>query len=371
MVSVCHITSVHPIEDIRIFHKECVSLAKNGYNVTLIACGETEYNKVKNGVKLISLKIPVKNRIQRMLKRTRAVYQKALEVDADIYHLHDPELLHFGLKLKRKGKKIIFDSHEDVPSDILHKKYLFFILRFLLSILYQLYEIYSLRKYDAVISVTPHIVDRLLTINKKTFQITNYPIVNKNVELLNIEKLTKPTMFFAGGVSPLWMHENILKAIEEINITYIVAGNSTNSYLETLKSYKSWKKVVYLGNISHEEVNCWYRKCHVGVALMDYSVSAGGKKGTLGNTKLFEIMLAGIPVLCTDFTIWSEIVDANKTGYCINPHDIKSITDTLKKMFSNPKECEAMGKRGKKIALEKYTWETQERILIDLYKHIK
>ena len=32
MIRVCHMTSAHPAEDVRIFQKECVSLAKAGYD---------------------------------------------------------------------------------------------------------------------------------------------------------------------------------------------------------------------------------------------------------------------------------------------------------------------------------------------------
>jgi hypothetical protein len=102
---ICHLTTVHSIDDVRIFVKECTSLADYGFDVTLIACGDTVFEDTKNGVKRISLFIPVKNRLQRMTKRTKAIYKRALKVNADIYHFHDPELLPIGRKLKKNGEE--------------------------------------------------------------------------------------------------------------------------------------------------------------------------------------------------------------------------------------------------------------------------
>ena len=115
MTKVCHMTSVHPPEDVRIFHKECVSLAEAGYEVYLVERGES---CEKNGVHIIGLGDLPKNRLKRMTEGAKKVYEKALELDCDIYHFHDPELLPYGLKLKKKGKKVIFDSHENTLEQI-------------------------------------------------------------------------------------------------------------------------------------------------------------------------------------------------------------------------------------------------------------
>jgi len=370
---ICHLTSVHPIDDVRIFHKECCSLAANGFDVTLIACGESEYEETKNGVKCISLNVPVKNRIQRMIKRPKAIYKKALEIDADIYHFHDPELLPFGLKLKRKGKKVIFDSHEDIPIDIKNKSYLNPLLRRVLFLLYKISEPFIIRKFDGVVSVTPHIIDKLIKVNKNTLQITNYPIItNSDISEIKTEKFQIPTIFFAGGVNSLWMHENIIKSLELINfdIKYLIAGPVSNEYLLKLKELKSWGKVEYLGLISYSQVEYYYSKSHIGIAIANYAEAAGGKMGTLGNTKIFEIMKAGLPIICSNFTLWEQIVEENKCGICVNPRDVVAISQAIIKMVTNKQESIQMGQNGKMAVLDKYNWKTQEVILIDMYKNI-
>lgn len=170
MIKVCHVTSVHPAKDARIFHKECRSLAKE-YEVYLIAPNVKD--EIAEGVHILGVTLP-KSRLKRMMN-LNAIYQKALEVDAAVYHFHDPELLYLGLKLKHRGKKVIFDSHEDIPQQLLEKGYYPSWCKKPISSIYTLIEKYCLKRYDAVISVTPSIVERLAAINPLTVMVTNYP----------------------------------------------------------------------------------------------------------------------------------------------------------------------------------------------------
>ena len=119
-MKVCHMTSAHDPEDIRIFHKECVSLAKNGYDVYLVERGDS-YEK--NGVHIVGVGTIPDSRLQRMTQGARRVYEAALALDCDIYHFHDPELLPYGVMLKKKGKKVIFDSHENTVEQIMEKEW--------------------------------------------------------------------------------------------------------------------------------------------------------------------------------------------------------------------------------------------------------
>lgn len=70
---VVHLTSVHHAFDVRIFHKECKSLAMAGYDVTLIA-PRTEGDVIRDGVKVCAVR-PPRNRRERMTRTIWSVYE--------------------------------------------------------------------------------------------------------------------------------------------------------------------------------------------------------------------------------------------------------------------------------------------------------
>ena len=365
-MKVCHITSCHPRYDGRIFQKECVSLTKK-YNVYLLV-NDDKKDEIKDKVNFVSTKFQPKNRFERFFKSKKNIIKKALEIDADIYHLHDPDLLGIVKKLKQNKKLVVFDSHEDYPALIKEKEWIPRAFRNLISKLYEIREKKILKITDAVIGVSPHIGDRLKLINTNSYMVTNYPILSN----LKIKKEDDgKTICFAGGISNQWLHGNIIKAIEDIkNIKYLLIGNNKSDYFETLKKLDGFNKVEAVGLVSKQDVIKYYGKSTIAIALNDYVSNVNYKMGTLGNTKLFEYMEAGLPVVCTDFVLWKEIVEKNNCGVCVNPNNINEIKDAIEYLIANPKIVKEMGKNGKNLVREYYNWGTQEKILFEAYNKI-
>lgn len=366
---VCHLTSVHPAKDGRIFYKECSSLAKAGYDVTLVAAGAD--NEVCNGVKIVGVPVQKPGRLHRMTRVGRDVYRKALEIDADIYHIHDPELLPFALKLKKKGKKVIFDSHENVPSDIRNKQYLPKAVRTMLGDFYESLESRVCRRIDGVISVTPHIVDRLKKINPNTVMVTNFPIVaDGKPGMVNTRNLTGAA--YVGPVKDLWSVRKIVDCIgaEKGNCKLTIAGPADEAYICSLQTSPGWEFTDYKGKVKPNEVREIYTSSAFGFALLQPTPNTCGKLGTIGNTKLFEIMQAGIPVICTDFELWKEIVEGNSAGICVDPDDEAGILAAMRKICSNPGLAQTMGENGRRAVLTRYNWSGQEDVLIKFYESL-
>ena len=366
MIKICHVTSVHPNNDGRIFRLECTSLAAHGYDVYHVAQGTS---REENGVHVIGLGDMPESRLKRMTSFTKKIVEKALELDCDIYHLHDPELLQYALKIKKAGKKVIFDSHENTLEQIEEKEWIPGIVRKPASWAYKKYAFHVMKNIDGLISVTPHIVDQLKMVNPNTWMITNYP---RFVEYKTVPKdKDHISLCFTGGIEAQWNHDRIIKAIDNLpDVSYNLCGSGSAPYIEELKALPGWKKVNYLGRVPFAESIGIQLKSNIGVALLRPSRNTAGQLGTLGNTKLFEYMMAGLPVICTNFELWEEIINKYNCGICIKPDDEEGLKKAILYLKENPKIALQMGTNGKLAVKNYYNWSSQEEELIRIYKTV-
>jgi len=79
-------------------------------------------------------------------------------------------------------------------------------------------------------------------------------------------------------------------------------------------------------------------------------------------------MEAGLPIICTDFDLWKEIIDKYNCGIYVQPNDIEGIKNAICYLINNKKEAYEMGQNGRKAVLLEYNWETQEKEYLKIFK---
>ena len=367
---VCILTSVHPPFDIRIFHKEAKSLVKAGYDVMLVA--QRDKDEIVDGIRIVPLPKP-KNRLERMTRTVWTAYRKALEIDADVYHFHDPELIPVGLFLKARGKKVIYDVHEDYPKAILSKDYLSVLVRRLTARVFEIFEELAAKYFSGIVPATPWIAQRFERLNKNTVTVQNFPIFNElHIGETVPWKKRSNAVAYVGGIGLLRGAREMVEAIglasEKTDVRLILAGDfSPQLFKEKVESMAGWKQTEYLGYLSRDKVAMLFGRIKAGLVLFHPEPNHISAQPN----KLFEYMSAGIPVIASDFPLWREIVEGVGCGLLVNPLKPEEIADAVVYLLENPEEAEEMGKKGRKAVEEKYNWEMEEKKLLGLYDEIR
>ncbi len=342
----------------------CVSLSES-YNVSLVVA-DSKGDEVTNfGVSIYDVG-KLNGRLNRMLKTTKSVFLKAKELQADLYHIHDPELIPVGVKLKNMGFKVIFDAHEDLPKQLLSKPYLSPLSRRLLSYFFEHYEKRCFKRFDAVIGATKSITKKLLVINSESVDINNYPILGELNKYNN--KFTFKNVCYLGGINEIRGIKEVVKSLGFVSdVTLQLAGKFSDSQLEAeVKSYEGWSKVNQLGFINREQAAQILSSSIAGlVTFHPYPNHTDAQPN-----KMFEYMSAGIPVICSNFPLWREIIESNHCGICVDPLDENSIAKAIRYLVDNPEHAKVMGENGLKAITYKYNWDQEKKKLFDLYARV-
>ena len=363
MQKIVHLTSAHPRNDTRIFIKQCRTLATHGYDVTLVVADGLG-DEMREGVTIADVgRLP--GRLKRILATTRRVRDKALSLDADAYHLHDPELLPAGLALKRLGKTVIFDSHEDVPRQLLSKPYLGPLAGRLISATFALFERYACSRFDGIIAATPFIRDKFLGIHPATVDVNNFPLIG---ELDNATPWAdkQNEVCYVGGISEIRGIRELVHAGQHLRSPARInlVGRFPEPQLEAeLKAHPGWHRVNPSGFLDR-----------VGVrAVMQRSVAGIVTFHRLPNhldshpTKMFEYMSAGIPVIASDFPLWRDIIEGHGCGLCVDPAEPRAIAEAIDYLAAHPEIARSMGQKGRQAVLDHYNWTVQANRLTDFY----
>ena len=361
-------TTAHDSNDIRIFYKQCISLALAGYEVFLVAMGESY---VLNGVNVVGLQYSGSGRLYRMTRGSKAIYRKALETEADVYQIHDPELLPYALKLKAKGKRVIFDSHEYYYKQILEKKYMPLILRYLVAYIYFLYETYACKRIDAVI--TPCSVNGLSMFEKRSrlsVFVDNTPLLDELYNKYDDEQTKKSRMIcYTGVLSSERGITMLIKASCRANANLTLAGAfAPVEYFEEVKSLTEYSCVNFKGFVDRDAIYEILRESSVGICTI-HNVGQYNQSDNLP-TKVYEYMSMGLPVVLSNGVFARYVNRKYNCFILVDPDNLEEIASAISFLLDNPRIAKEMGMNGRLAIKNMYNWGNEEKKLLKLYEYV-
>lgn len=352
-------TTVHRYNDNRVFYKECFFLSNNGYEISLLVAGEN--SRLENGINIIGFE-KEKSRIKRYFKTSFLdVIKFALKEQADLYHFHDPELIFAGLYLKLKGKKVIYDIHENNPASILSKPYIKSnLFKKLISSLFNTVEQVSVKFFDALVTARPDITKQFK--HKNIITLRNFPILPKEEDIKEIEiKKTKPSVIFVGGMSNIRGTNQLIDAFEKLDEYELwLLGPITDKSIQK-RIDKGCKNVKYLGFVNAKEIFSYINLADIGIVTF---LPVPNHITTLA-TKPFEYMACGKPMIMSDFEYWRETF--KESSLYVNPSNPDSIAKSIKELIDDKNRMQKMSMLNKKLIQTEYNWEKEVEKLFSLY----
>lgn len=371
MIKVCHISTAHNKLDDRIFYKECVSLANADFNVNFIV--QSQKNEMIDKVNIISLPI-VNSRLKRMLVNPIRAFIKVMHLNPKVVHFHDPELIFVGILLKIFGKKVIYDMHELVYCQINDKDWIANnTIKRLVSFSYKMIERLAIRLFDRIVlaedGYAKYFNDNYKKQLHKVIYIRNFPVlklINDNKVIENRD-FSKTVLLYAGGLTKIRGIKEIVDSLTTITAPvelWLLGKFDNEDYQNECQSSNGWKKVKYFGYVKHENVYQYTLACDIGISLLyplpNYLTSLP--------VKAFEYMACEKPMIMSNFDYWQEIF-GDVALFC-DPMDPKAIADCIQQLISQKEDADKMGKMGRKLILEKFSWEAESLRLIAMYNQL-
>lgn len=351
----------------RIFFKECTSLAQAGHKVVLIAPHSKD--EIRDGISIKSVPRP-KGRWRRLTRTMWQVFRAARRENGDVYHFHDSELLGVGLLLKLSGKKVIYDVHEDVPRQILINPLIPRELRRPLGAMAGVVEFIGALFFDRIVAATPTIARRFPA--AKTVVVENFPLLDEFDPALGRSYGQRDAIsIYVGIISIARGAKQMMEAVallpQSLGARLLLVGKSSPASVDTeLREMPGAKRADIVSWQTRGNIANLLAEARIGLVVLhptaNYIYSYP--------VKLFEYMAMGIPVIASDFPLWREIIEGEQCGLLVDPLDPPAIAHAIEYLLTHPEEAEAMGQRGREAVEHRYNWKHAEAKLITLYAQL-
>ena len=295
----------------------------------------------------------------------------ARELRPQVCHAHDLGTLPVAYLVScRVGARLIYDSHEINTEMGFHAR-----APRMVKWLSRRYEGYLARRSDAAITVNRSISGLLSNWHRiaPPCVVMNCPPkdgIPPRAALFHEELgLTSDTrvVLYHGGLSQQRGLEQMVRAVAFMpaSVRLVIMGTGLlREKLERLaESEACGGKVAFREPVSPREILSYVVSADLGVVLFE--------PVTMNNyfaspNKLFDYLMAGVPVVASDVPEIARVVGSLKVGCLVNqgdPTDIaRGVVDVL-----NSTDYGGMRDRARRAALDHYNWEKQVQGLLGIY----
>ena len=367
--------------------KDAVALVNSGFVVTIVDV-ETEHQRPAeediSGVHIKHIFMPSWAKparfkpwflVKLVVLLSRGIIQ-LLRTEADIYHAHvERSFPACYIAARLRKKPFISDSPELSLSDPRVKRWR------LLSNLAARCLTYLMSHSTAVIATSPYHGQEM----SKSYHASEITIIrnipwyqvatkgNKLHQYLLLKQDIRIALY-QGGLQPnRGLHALIHAApFLEPNIVIVLMGGAveeTRRQLESLIASKGVAdRVKIIPPVPYEELLSWTASADIGLTILppDYSQSI---RGCLPN-KLFEYLMAGLPVLTSQLDSIAELVKTYDVGRVISSLAPEDIATAINTMLADPNALAHMHQNASKVARDEFYWEKESQKLVQLYHHI-
>jgi len=363
--TICHLTTGHSADDVRIFYKECLSLSVvNNYRVIICAPGT-----IPTGSNVIHYKIskPPSSRLIRFINSQLIFIKLIFKIRADVWHIHDPELLPVAVLLTYLKRRVIWDSHEDYysqfQSKINYRRYIPIYIRpivrrtvtFLLSQIDQ--------KAFGIVGPSASIIEK--------YQNPNATLIG-NGALLNdfsscAPKFENNIVLFTGQLDSSHCYREIVDAIANIpKLKLVVATRIFNKKEIDYSSQILKHRFQYLGWLGRENLSGVISNSSIGLVTYSFNLNHQDNQPN----KFYEFCAAGLPILATPTLFNNNLVENSNGGILSSGYDSKSIELALLKLISSESDWHNYSESGRDWAKKNGDWAVSESSLLKLYSKI-
>lgn len=366
---------VHQALDNRVFYREARTLAEAGYEVTLIAVHDRD--EVKDGVRIRAL--PRVPRSRRPLL-WRAIARMAVETDADIFHIHDPELLMVTPWLRRKtGRPTIYDIHEANADFIAVKDYLPALIRRPLAGIFRRLEPLLAKGESGLIFADDAIAADFVRFDGPKVTLFNFPgddLIAAGATAIARRDRREPVVLYLGGLEPNRGARVMIAAFDEVlarmpEARLLIVGHFMPPDLEAEVLSDAIARgiahaITITGRVPFEQIGQYLQRASVG--WVTWQAAPKNQKNI--PTKLFEYMAFGLPVISSDLPSTRLFVEPGINGLLVDAADPSAHAAALLQLLNTPYEAAAMRRAGRRLVESRYNWDAMAPKLLSLYDEV-